>query len=959
MKNPSNLVVYSLIFLAAMLRPEMGFAGGQTPATLMGQIRDQSGASIAHATVTLTQGDRRIKTTLTKDDGTYVLTRVAPGRYRIHADAQGFAPTDSSPVNIASAESKVLNLTLLVKSIQERVEVSSDQSETVGIERTDNADQTAVSGKQLEALPDDPDDLQADLLALAGPSVGPDGNRFIVDGFTKPRLPPKHSIREVRINRDPFSAEHDRLGSGRIEIFTNPASSKLHGQAFLNIGDSTLNSRNPYADNKPSVQTRRYGGSLTGPITQKLAYSVDFERRQIGDTAVIHARILDSALDPINLRQSILTPSQRTSFTSRLDDQWNAKNALTIRYSWFDSQQDKAGVGKISLLSNAYSSSVGEHVIQVSNTYVVSPRAVNELRAQYTKYVTTFAAGDLTPTVSVLDSFVGGGAALGPSRMQQNRFEILNYTSFSMPAHVLRFGARVRATLLSDTSSQNFNGNFIFAGGLAPRLDAHNEIVRNASGQPDQITINSLERYRRTLFFSRQGLSDSVIRELGGGASQFLLSGGNPAASLTQADVGLFVEDTWRVRSNLTVGLGLRYEAQNHLGDWTDFAPRLSLAWALPGGSAKKRKVVLRLGSGIFYDRFTENLVLQTMRFNGITQHQILIKDPNFFPKAPALSTVDSLEPIETLRQADAHLRAPRIIESAAGIEFQLPGKSVVSLTYRTTRGIHLLRSRNTTAPLSPALSSTPAMEPARPAGNVNTYAYESAGILNQNQFLAKIESHFSQDFSMFAQYTYGQAFDNTNGPGSFPANQYDLSAEYGRSTTDVRHRFFLSGTAKVPFGLQVSPFIIVRSGLPFNITTGRDANGDSLFTDRPAIAINLSKPGVVVTRFGAFDPNPVPGQPIVPRNFGSGSPYFTVSLRVSREFSLGRLRVPSRAERPYKLRLSISARNLFNTLNPGLPIGNLTSPFFGLSNSIASSSGPDRQAGNNRSFDFQALFTF
>ena len=150
-----------------------------------------------------------------------------------------------------------------------------------------------------------------------------------------------------------------------------------------------------------------------------------------------------------------------------------------------------------------------------------------------------------------------------------------------------------------------------------------------------------------------------------------------------------------------------------------------------------------------------------------------------------------------------------------------------------------------------------------------------------------------------------------------------------------------------------------MRSGLPFNITTGRDANGDSLFTDRPAVALNLLKPGVVITRFGAFDPNPSPAQRVIPRNFGNGSPYFTVSMRVSREFSLGRLIVPVRAERPFKLRLSVSIRNLLNTNNPGTPIGNLASPLFGLSNSMAYSSGADRQAGNNRSFDFQALFIF
>jgi hypothetical protein len=224
---------------------------------------------------------------------------------------------------------------------------------------------------------------------------------------------------------------------------------------------------------------------------------------------------------------------------------------------------------------------------------------------------------------------------------------------------------------------------------------------------------------------------------------------------------------------------------------------------------------------------------------------------------------------------------------------------------------------------------------------------------------LVKIESRIGKEFSVFAQYAYGQAFSDTDGPGSFPANQYDLSTEYGRSGTDVRHRFFLSGTAKGPFGIQLSPFLILRSGLPFNITTGWDANGDSLFTDRPAFATDLSKPGVVVARFGAFDPNPSVGQSIIPRNFGSGPSYFTLSVRLSREFSFGRLTMPLTTERSYKLRLSVSARNLLNTVNPGLPVGNLASPLFGLSSSIAYSSGPDRQSGNNRSFDFQALFTF
>jgi hypothetical protein len=937
----------------------LGFAQNKNAGTITGHVSDPSGGSIASATVTVMDGERAIKGTLTSSDGTYQLTTLPAGRYRVRVTAKGFATQESPLFDFATTRSKVLNLTLRVESVKEQIEVNSESPGTLNTEKGANSSGIILTDKQLDALPDDPDDLQADLQALAGPGSGPDGPQFVVDGFTGARLPPKESIREVRINRDPFSAERDQLGYGRIEIFTNTSSTKLRGQAFFNIDDSALNSRNPFASNKPGVQARRYGGNLAGPLTQQLSYFFDFERRDIGDSGVINATVLDSAFRPVNLREAVFDPRTRTSVSSRLDYQWNAKNTLTGRYSWFDSHEENAGLGKTSLLSSAYRSTITDGTFQLSETSVLSPRIVNEMRFQSVRYQASFVGSTSAPTISVLDSFTGGGASVGPSSTHRDNFEVQDYVSVSNRAHTLRFGARVRAVLLNDVSSQTFNGNFLFAGGSAPRLDAADKVILDSSGKPSFVPVASLERYRRTLVFSQRGLSDFAIRALGGGASQFLLAGGNPAVGLNQTDAGLFVEDNWQVRSNLTLGLGLRYEVQNHLADWSDFGPRVSLAWAPGASSRKKPRTVIRLGSGLFYDRFSENLTLQTVRFNGSRQQQVIVNDASFFPQVPALAEIGRFHPIETIRKADSGLRTPAILQSAASVEFQLPSSTILSVTYVSTLGMHLLRSRNVNAPIHAIGLLEPEVGAVRPLGLRNLYAYESTGAMNQYQVLVKIESRLGKEFSVFAQYAYGQAFSDTDGPGSFPANQYDLSTEYGRSGTDVRHRFFLSGTAKGPFGIQLSPFLILRSGLPFNITTGRDANGDSLFTDRPAFATDLSKPGVVVTRFGAFDPNPSVGQSIIPRNFGSGPSYFTLSVRLSREFSFGRLTMPLTTERSYKLRLSVSARNLLNTVNPGLPVGNLASPLFGLSSSIAYSSGPDRQSGNNRSFDFQALFTF
>jgi len=210
----------------------------------------------------------------------------------------------------------------------------------------------------------------------------------------------------------------------------------------------------------------------------------------------------------------------------------------------------------------------------------------------------------------------------------------------------------------------------------------------------------------------------------------------------------------------------------------------------------------------------------------------------------------------------------------------------------------------------------------------------------------------------------------NTDGPGMFPANSYDLRSEYGPSSLDIRHRFFFGGLIGLPWELRVNPFVVITSGRPFNIVTGQDANGDTLFTDRPALAIDLSNPGVVRTPFGTFDPNPGPGQNIIARNFGRGPSFMTTMLRVSRTFGLVHLNgaPPSSAEDSttkstsrYYLTLSVQVLNLFNRNNPGLPIGNLSSPFFGRAISTAGilSGDAGSAAAGNRRIEAQINFTF
>ena len=524
-------------------------------------------------------------------------------------------------------------------------------------------------------------------------------------------------------------------------------------------------------------------------------------------------------------------------------------------------------------------------------------------------------------------------------------------------------------------------------------MDASNQPVLDNSGNPVAVTLSSLERYQRTLMFQSLGYSTAQILALGGGASQFSIASGNPKATVNETDVGVFLQDDWRARPNLSVSFGLRYEWQNNISDHRDWAPRVAVAWSPDSKGGRSGKTVIRLGFGMFYDRFADTLVLNTLRYNGLNQQQYIVQNPDFLT-VPALGSLTALP--QTTYQLDRGLRAPYIMQSAFGLERQLPRSTVLALNFIDSHGLHELLTRNINAPLETSLSTLGVL----PFGPGNLYQYESAGLYNQTQFMVNVRTQATRNISLFGYYVYGHIYSNTDGVATFPANQYNLSEDYGRSSLDQRHRFVLAGSLTTRWNLRWSPFIIIHSGTPFNITTGQDPYGNSVFTERPSFAASCSGPGVVCNAFGMFNLNPPPGAALIPRNYGNGPAYYTVNLRLSKTWGFGESRSAPSAQRSgggmrsgggfgggfggpgggggrgsrgsggrggsdslsdhhYNLTLSISARNLLNTVNPGTPIGNLGSPLFGESNQIASGFGPTGQSADNRRVELMLRFSF
>jgi hypothetical protein len=963
-----------------------------SPGTLRGRVTDPSGAVIPSASVTATTSSGQKTATVTDSRGVYEIKGLAPGGYTVTTSAKGFALSVKQNVAVQPGQVQQFDIALEIEVEKEKLEVQ-EESVTVSTSASDNASSLVIKGKDLEALSDDPDELQQDLEALAGPSAGPNGGQIYIDGFTGGQLPPKSSIREIRINQNPFSSEYDKLGYGRIEIFTKPGTDNYHGEFFLDGNDSAFNSLNPFTPDVPAYNSELFHANVGGPLSKKASFFFNVEGRHIDDSNIVNATtVLDS--DPTQteqLIQAVPNPRSRINLGPRIDYQVSKNNTLTVRYQFFHNSDNNDGIGLFSLPTQAFNSSEDEHTLQISDTQVVSNNVINETRFQYNRDNTSQTVQSFQPTIMVLGAFTGGGNQLGNPTDHENRYELQNYTSVVHHTHLIKFGARLRETTDSSSSDANFNGVF---------------------------TFSSIEAYAAC----QQVLSNHGTCQAPDGPSQFSITTGQPVTQVSVFDAGLYAQDDWRVRANLTLSYGLRFETQNQIHDHGDWAPRLALAWGLGHGNNPSPKTVLRAGFGIFYDRFSYNLIEQAERLNGITQQQSILTNPaiDSITVPPVFGAAAQASP--TIYQVSPHLVAPMTMQSAASIERQLTKSATLAVTYLNSRGEHQLFLRNVNAPL-PGTYTGPGSGVRPLGGTDNIYQYDSEGIFRQSQLIANVRINAGARLSLFGVYTLNYAnSDLGSGAGSggaagffsggatstpnFLSNQYDPMADYGRALFDVRHRVFVGGTISMPYAFRLNPFMLISSGAPYDITLGQDLNGDSIFNDRPAFVSTMACPkvgpapgqptSVLCTPLGTFNTVLTAGETLIPVNSGTGPTLFTLNLRLSKTFGFGRetkaagssggpgygggrhggggglgpgglssvgrpsggmFGAGASTGRRYNLTFSVSARNVLNRVNLGTPVGDLSSPLF--AQSIGLAGGPYSSAGASRRIDLQVLFSF
>jgi hypothetical protein len=473
---------------------------------------------------------------------------------------------------------------------------------------------------------------------------------------------------------------------------------------------------------------------------------------------------------------------------------------------------------------------------------------------------------------------------------------------------------------------------------------------------------------------------------------------------------------------------------------------------------------VIRGGGGIFYNRFGENFTLTSGRFNGSNELQYILAEPfrlnsaptaadlnlptarpvytalNLFPTVPTAAQLTLIPATQqTIWRVANNLQAPRISLLGFQVERQLPKNLTAFVGAYTFRINHVIRARDINAPLPGTITAaTPNGIRPNPAdmcaiyftgpgpcalGDINQY--ESSGKYRQSQMILGFSSRLNPKISIQGNYVLAFMKNDTDGGGGFPVSSYDFTGEFGRGSFDVRHRFTLFGTVNSPWWkLVFSPFILANSGPPFNITTGRDTNLDRQFNERPSFAAanaDCNSPNIRCTAFGNFNLSPLPGEQIIPRNYGHAPGSFTVNMRISRTFAFGgeanrqaSSSQPSQktastnttkgggrgpmiggavgggghgpsaggggpqmmmggpggggpAAGKYQLTVSVNFQNLLNHVNLGTPVGNLSSPFFGQSVNTGGNFGffgPGGGGGGgtgagNRRVTLSARFTF
>jgi hypothetical protein len=692
------------------------------------------------------------------------------------------------------------------------------EADRVSVEASENAAAERIDARLLDKLPVEGNDAIGAALLLVDPfSTGSGGVSILIDGAEsrdgKLRL---SEIQEIRINSNPYSAEFRRPGKGRIEIVTKRVEREYHGELRFSLRDSLLNARPALAAAKPQEHRWDLEAALSGPIDKSWAYSFGFERENQQSQSQVLARTPGG-----EIRQNFPQPEMGTSVTARLNN-----SSTSFRYEYERDEELGQGVGGISLPSTAFDAFGEEHHARIQHRRALGARLFWENTVEAGWHGESVTSRNPGPRLVVEDAFITGGA----QREEQNRVfhaGISSTVSWIAGRHQLRGGLALpdlRGESLTDRS--NFGGTLSYSN--LPDFEA---------GRAMSITRNT----------------------------------GDPSLRFRYAEAGAFLQDDFRLRQNLSLSIGLRYDWQGYLEDRNNFSPRSAIAYS------PARRIVLRAGAGTFYDQTGLSPIRDQLRFDGVRLRQLL-----------AVPGTESSQIPTNVSRFGPGVSTPSLLQVSGGVEVQVRPRSTLSVTYARMRGRRLFRSIDANAPAPPDY-----VRPDHAVATIRelTSAARFAGQSMETAFRGSLARWFQGSVA----YTLSSAHDDSGGANWLPPDSLDLSREWARSGSLQRHRFRITGAADAWFGIRAGIQFEAASGRPYEMTLGQDTNRDGRAAERPEG---------------------------VRRNALTAAGISTLDVRLSRDWAMKR----------GKLTASADAFNLLNRGNYGGWVGNVASPLFGQS---------------------------
>ena len=916
--------------------------------TIEGIIVDQSGAALPGAKLTGTNDATGIHFQTTSDsNGLFTFPVLPVGTYTIEVEHPGFAKLTQKNVTVSVGARLNLNLSLSVAGQTQSVTVTD---EPPIVETTRSQVSSAVNDVAIENLPTNGRNFINFVLLTPGVTLDVRGgdisfagqrgtlNSLIVDGSDdnntffgqsvgrtgSGRAPYQFSedaVQEFQVNSSSYSAELGHAGGAVINVVTKSGSNAFHGAAFEFFRDRSLNANDPInkinGRQKSPYHFNQFGGDLGGPvIREKLFFFFDYDGQRNTLPNLVFLGVPAPATPTANQQTALSYLQARANPWIRTQNQnvylgkvdWRFGNAelLSVRYNSqrFVGNGLENG-GSQNSIEHTGASDVTTDTLSGSLTSTISSGIVNVARAAYARDNEPGLANSINPEATVrqggVTDLIVGRNFFSPRFTNIHRAEVGDTLSLTHSRHTIKTGMNFLVDKIANFFPGNFSGAYVF---------------------------NSLEGFGCNLngggaaCFTGPDASDTFAQAFAGADTT------GPTTNPNLQEYSAFAQDEWRVRSDLTLNFGLRYDLDliaqpaelnpsaslaaagiftNRIhNDHADFGPRLGIAWTPLG-----KKLVVRTGYGIFYGRtpaitvgtaFSNNaLNVQTLNFTGANIPQYPATKCGAPVAAPGCAApVGGTAGAPTIYVFQPDYHEPNVQQANLGLEYLIRPSLSVQVNYLWVKGTHLTRTLdiNLQGPETPVtvgfVGSTQTAtvnritQPRPIAGFARIEEFQSSANSIYNGLTVQLNKRFSQNYQFLASYTFGKVIDdNPDATSVVPFSGDDakmvqdplnLRGDRGPGVNDQRHRLVLSaiwnldGYAHslphawryVAGGWQLSGILTAETGQPYSGMVNSDLNSDS--NSRTDRAPGLGRDTFNLPNFVSLDPRITKNIPITER---------------------------------------------------------------------------------------------